>query len=328
MILNTMDDLQDNTWFRLAQSVSEALQQSQPIVCLESTVISHGLPRPLNLETALECEAAISRLEAVPATVGVIDGVPAIGLTREQIEQMATGKAPDGSRIEKVTLNNLSAVMATRRWGATTVAGSIRIATLGGSRYDEIPRPLVFSTGGIGGVHRGAEANLDISADLTALGSMQILCVAAGAKAVLDLPKTLEYLETLGVPVVGYQTNEFPAFYSRSSNLPVDVTVTSPTEAAAVAVTHWRTGGRGAVLVCVPLPREFDISVEDVEEMTGEAIKRAAEAGVRGKAVTPFLLSEMEKLSGGKTLAANRALLVNNARAAAEIACELKAFQG
>ncbi len=300
------------TDIRIAEHVKDALNERAPVVALESTVIAHGLPHPLNLETALGCEETIRRHGATPATIGIVDGIPTIGLSEDEISRFATGHASDGRRIEKVGLNNLAGVMLKRGWGATTVGSSIRLAHSAGIR--------VFSTGGIGGVHRGAAESLDISADLTALGDTPLVCVCAGAKAILDLPKTLEYLETLGVPVIGYRTDELPAFYSHSSGLALDLRVETPDEAAEVAECHWRIGGRTAVLVCVPVPGEFEIPIAEIAAATDEAMARSLTLDVRGKAVTPFLLSEMEKLTGGKTLTTNRALLVNNAGVAALIA--------
>lgn len=305
---------------RIAEPVRRALGEQTPVVALESTVIAHGLPHPLNLETALACEEAIRIQGATPATIGIVDGIPTIGLTEEQIELFATGRAPDGRRIMKVGLNNLAGVMQKRGWGATTVASSLRLAHAAGIR--------VFSTGGIGGVHRGVGETLDISADLTALGDTPLICVCAGAKAILDLPKTLEYLETLGVPIVGYGTDEFPAFYSRGSGLPVDVRVEGPDEAAEVAERHWGMGGGSAVLVCAPVPNEFEIAASSIASALDQAMSRAASQEVRGKEVTPFLLAEMEKLTGGKTVETNRALLVNNARVAASIAASCEAASG
>jgi pseudouridine-5'-phosphate glycosidase len=303
------------TDFRIADRVSRALGEEAPVVALESTVIAHGLPYPTNLETALACEAAVREHGATPATIGIIDGVPVIGLNQDEIELFASRHAPDGRSIEKVGLNNLAGVMVRGALGATTVAASLQIAHVAGIR--------VFSTGGIGGVHRGAAESFDISADLTALGDTPVICVCAGGKAILDLPKTVEQLETLGVPILGYRTDEFAAFYSRSSGLPVDAKVETPVEAAAIAISHWRIGSSTAVLVCVPVPAEFEISREEIEVAIDRAMTASTEQGIRGKAVTPFLLSELEKLTGGKTLEANRALLVNNASIAASIAVDL-----
>ncbi|MEK6287750.1 MAG: pseudouridine-5'-phosphate glycosidase [Acidobacteriota bacterium] len=300
---------------RIAEEVSRALNQRMPVVALESTVIAHGLPYPLNLETSLACERAVRQRGATPATIGIVDGAPTIGLSDDEIRLFATAQAPDGRRIEKVGLNNLASVMMNGGWGATTVASTLRLAHVAGIR--------VFSTGGIGGVHRGAAESFDTSADLTALGNTPLICVCAGAKAILDLPKTLEYLETLGVPVIGYGTEEFPAFYSRSSGLAVDVTVGTSDEAAEVAACHWRMGGGTAVLVCVPVPIEFEIPAAEIAVAVDEAMARAAAQKVRGKALTPYLLAEMEKLTGGRTLEANRALLENNAEVAGLIASSL-----
>ena len=309
-----MKDL-SQTEIRIAECVRRALDHRTPVVALESTVIAHGLPHPLNIETALLCQQSVSARAATPATIGIVDGIPTVGLNEDQIGRFATGYSPDGRRIEKVGLNNLASVMLKRSWGATTVASSVRLAHSSGIK--------VFSTGGIGGVHRGAAESLDISADLTALGDTQVICVCAGAKAILDLPKTLEYLETLGVPVIGYGTEEFPAFYSCSSGLSVDVKVETPAEAAEVADYHWRTGGRTGVLVCVPVPSEFEIAASFIAPALDEAMAKAAQLGVRGKAVTPFLLAEMEKLTGGKTVETNRALLTNNSSVAASVAASL-----
>jgi pseudouridylate synthase len=212
-------------------------------------------------------------------------------------------------------LNNLAGVILKRAWGATTVAATMRIARLAGVR--------VFATGGIGGVHRGASETFDVSADLTALGQTPLVCVCAGAKAILDLPKTVEYLETLGVPIVGYRTKSFPAFYSRTSGLNVDITVDSPEEAAEVASNHWQTGGKTAVLVCAPVPEEFAMSNEEAERAVAQAIQLAEDKDIRGKALTPFLLAQMKELTEGHTLDTNRALLVNNAGIAAQIAVKL-----
>jgi pseudouridine-5'-phosphate glycosidase len=254
--------------------------------------------------------------------------VPTIGLSRDELRVFAEGRAPDGAAIEKVSLNNLAIVVARGGWGATTVAGSIWISTLGGQAFDYAKRPLVFSTGGIGGVHRGAEATLDVSADLGALASAQIVCVCAGAKAILDLAKTREVLETAGVPVVGFQTDEFPAFYSRGSGLPVDASVDSPDQAAEIALAHWRCGGRGAVLLCVPVPEEVEVPASQLEPIINAALETAERQGVRGKALTPFLLAEVARTSGGATLRANRALLVNNASVAAQVSIALARLTG
>jgi|ERR1041384_281703 pseudouridine-5'-phosphate glycosidase len=303
------------TDIRIAENVKRVLREQGPVVALESTVIAHGLPYPINLETALACESIVRKHGATPATIGIIDGAPTIGLSEDEIKQFAARELPDGSSIEKVGLNNLAAVLTRGGWGATTVASSLKLAQAAGVR--------VFSTGGIGGVHRGAAQSFDISADLSALGNTPLVCVCAGAKAILDLTKTVEHLETLGVPVLGYRTNEFPAFYSRTSGLPVDASVENPEEAAAIAIRNWKLGSCTAVLVCAPVPAEFEIRCEEVEDAIDQAMTAAGHQGIRGKALTPFLLSQLEMLTNGKTLEANRALLVNNASIAANIALSL-----
>lgn len=302
-------------FIRIADHISRALHSDGSVVALESTVIAHGLPFPVNVEAAQACEDAVRQAGAVPATIGIAGGLLTVGLSEEEIDCFARGRSPDGDRIEKVGLNNMAAVMARRGWGATTVAGTMRIASLGGIK--------VFSTGGIGGVHRGAAETFDISADLTALATTQMVCVSAGAKAILDLPKTVEYLETLGVPVIGYGTDEFPAFYSRKSGIPVDVSVDTPDEVAEIFARHSLMGGAAAVLVCVPIPEEYEIPLPEVERATVEAMEMAARQGIRGKAITPFLLARMQELTGGDSLYANYALLVNNAGVAARIAVSL-----
>jgi pseudouridine-5'-phosphate glycosidase len=303
---------------RISENVQRALDEQAPIVALESTVIAHGLPYPINLETALACETAVREHGATPATIGIIDGVPTIGLSEAELTLFATRRVRDGGSIEKVGLNNLASVMATGAWGATTVASTLKLAHAAGVR--------VFSTGGIGGVHRGAGESFDISADLTALGNTPLICVCAGGKAILDLPKTIEYLETLGVPVLGYRTDEFPAFYSRGSGLPVDAKFETPEEAVAIAQLHWRIGNSTAVLVCAPVPAEVEIPPAEIAVSIDQAMMNAEHKGIRGKAGTPFLLAELERITEGKTLTANRALLVNNAGLAALIAVKLSSL--
>ncbi|HXU07794.1 MAG TPA: pseudouridine-5'-phosphate glycosidase [Blastocatellia bacterium] len=297
---------------RISDHVERALADGAPVVALESTVIAHGLPYPLNLETALACEETIRSNGATAATLGIVDGIPTIGLNEDEISIFATGKTRDGRAIDKLSLNNLASVMVSGGWGATTVASSLKLAHAAGIR--------VFSTGGIGGVHRGAAASFDISADLTALGNTPMICVSAGAKAILDLPKTIEYLETLGVPVIGYCTRELPAFYSRRSGIALDLSVERHEDAVAIALRHWDMNSATAVLVCVPIPAEFEIPVQEIDAAIEQAIAKAAREAIHGKAVTPFLLSELTNLTDGRSLEANRALLVNNAEAAARMA--------
>ncbi|HZS43631.1 MAG TPA: pseudouridine-5'-phosphate glycosidase [Blastocatellia bacterium] len=295
----------------LSQSVRDAFKQKRPVVALESTVIAHGLPNPVNVKTALACENEIRSRGAEPATVGIIDGAPVIGLNVETIHAIGTRRD-----VEKVNLSNLSSTISSGRWGATTVAATMRLCHFAGI--------TVFSTGGIGGIHRDYSTTGDMSADLTALRSIPMIVVCSGAKSILDLPRTLEFLETSGVPVVGLGTNEFPAFHSRSSGLAVDYIAKTPSDVAEIAVTHWRLGARTAILAVVPVPAEFEIPSNNLQSMVNEAIQSAAEHGVRGKAVTPYLLGQLEHLSGGATLRANTALLINNAGHAADIATALR----
>jgi pseudouridine-5'-phosphate glycosidase len=289
---------------------SQTPSAPRPVVALESVVIAHGLPAPHNLTTALECEAAVRNAGARPATIAIIDGEPVIGLSDEQIEALASR-----AHVTKVNLANLASVISAGGWGATTVAATMHLARRAGIH--------VFATGGIGGVHRGASESFDISADLLALARYPMVVVCAGAKAILDLPKTMEALETLGVPVVGYRTDELPAFYSRASGIRLDVRADTPEQVAELALTHQDYGCSGAVLVVVPVPAEDEVPATLVSQLIEEALAEAARQQIAGKAVTPFLLSHIAEHSGGRALAANIALLRNNARIAAEIACAM-----
>ena len=292
------------------QSAIRNPQSAIPTVALESTVIAHGLPSPHNLETARACDSAVREAGAQAATIAVIAGEPVVGLSETQIQEIASR-----SDVAKVNLANLGAVIAQRRWGATTVASTLHIASMAGIK--------VFATGGIGGAHRGASDSFDISADLNALARYPLVTVCAGAKAILDLPKTLEVLETLGVPVVGYQTDELPAFYSRSSGLKLDLRADSPEEVAAIAAEHWRLGFTTSVLVVNPIPTEAEVPAEELRGEIESALVAAAEQNITGKSVTPFLLSRIAAKSEGRALRANIALLKNNARVAGQIACAL-----
>ncbi|HKV08256.1 MAG TPA: pseudouridine-5'-phosphate glycosidase [Thermoanaerobaculia bacterium] len=289
-------------------AVQSALEAGHPIVALESTVISHGLPWPENLEVARGMEAAVRAGGAVPATIAVLSGRVHVGLEDGEIEHLARS-----SGIWKVSRRDVPVVLAQGRDGATTVAGTVMMAHEAGIR--------VMATGGIGGVHRGDF--MDVSADLPELARTPVLVVCAGAKAILDLPATLEWLETWGVPVVGYGTDELPAFYSRESGLRLEARVDSPEEAAAIARALWSREGTGGMLLCVPCPEEAAIPVGAVEEAISRAIAEAGTRGLRGKAVTPFLLARVSELTGGRSKAANLALLRNNARVGAEVAAAL-----
>lgn len=280
------------------------------IVALESTVIAHGLPAPHNLELARDCEQIVQQHKAEPATIGIIAGRTVIGLDDQQLEAMASR-----SDVAKVNLSNLAQVLVEQKWGATTVAASLCLAHRAGLQ--------VFATGGIGGVHRSASESFDISADLTALARFPLITVCAGAKAILDLPKTVEALETLGVPLIGYQTDELPAFYSRTSNIALDMRADSPAQIALLARTHWELGNTSGLLVVNPVPAAEEIPAPEIASVIEEALTAAQEQQISGKAVTPFLLARIAQQTEGRSLQANLALLKNNARLAAEIAQEL-----
>jgi pseudouridine-5'-phosphate glycosidase len=291
----------------IAPNIEAAVRARQGVVALESTVIAHGLPSPHNFETARDCEAEVRRSGALPATIGVVEGRAVIGLSGQQIQSIAQQPG-----VAKVNLANLAYVVAEQRWGATTVAASLHLANLAGIK--------VFATGGVGGVHRGASDNFDISADLMALARYPVITVCAGAKAILDLPKTMEVLETLGVPVIGYQTDELPAFYSRSSGLKLDLRADSARQIAKTALTHWRMGFSTGALVVVPVPAEDEVPANEIKDVIDEALEAAAREGVTGRSVTPFLLSMIAAKTEGRALRANIALLKNNARIAGAIA--------
>lgn len=290
---------------RFSSEVSEAIRIGSPIVALESTVIAHGLPYPQNIDTAMKCEAAVREGGAVPATIAVFGGEFCVGLEQDQIEQLATRKD-----IRKISRRDLPIAVANKLDCATTVATTAFIADMAGVK--------VFATGGIGGVHRGFEA--DISADLPELAQTPITVVCSGAKIVLDLERTREWLETNGITVLGWQCDELPAFYSRISGLAIDQRVDRADEIAAIVAARDELGLKNSILVTVPVPTEFEIDRAELESILADALKLADEKGVGGKEITPFLLSQMSERSGGRTLAANIALLENNARVAAEIA--------
>ena len=283
---------------------------TQPMVALESTVISHGLPYPQNLEIARDLEATVAANGAQPATVAVIDGRFKVGLTESDLHLLADGTTP----IAKLSRRDLAAALVRGTPGATTVAATMVIAHAAGIK--------VFATGGIGGVHRGADHSFDISADLTELAHTPVLVVCAGAKAILDLPATLEYLETLGVPVIGYGTDELPAFYSRDSGLPVPIRADNPRDVARIAATHWALGG-GGLLVVVPPPVETAIPSAAINHAIEQALTEATRDGIRGQATTPYLLSAVARITEGRSITANMALLRNNAAVAARIAADL-----
>jgi len=292
------------------REVADAFKTNKPIVALESTVIAQGLPYPQNLETAFKLEKTVRENGAIPATIAVFDGEFHVGLNENQIERLATEK-----NIRKISRRDLPVAVGKRLNCATTVATTAFIAHLAGIK--------VFATGGIGGVHRGFSA--DISADLPELANTPITVVCSGAKIVLDLPATREWLETYGVCVLGFQCDELPAFYSRTSGLPVDERVETASEAAHIARARDALNLKGAILLTVPVPEKFEIELEELEKILGESLKLADENKISGKEITPFLLAQMAEKSAGKTLASNIALLENNAKVAAQVAGALSA---
>lgn len=291
--------------FRIHPDVANALNNGTPVVALESAVITHGLPRPTNLELALSMEAHIRDQGVTPATIAFIEGKIVIGANEVELSQLAV----DDSAI-KINPRNIGIAISRGISGGTTVAATLFAASAVGIK--------VFATGGIGGVHRGDA--FDISADLHELARHPVLVVCAGAKAILDLPATLQNLETRGVPVLGYQTDEFPAFYTRASGFAVDHRVESPLEAFEVATVHWNTGCRSAVLVCNPIPPEDALEKSSIDDAIDKAVESARRRCISGAALTPYLLEKLNKATAGKTLKANLALLENNARLAAAIA--------
>lgn len=291
--------------FNLHQDVSFALSRNKAVVALESAVITHGLPRPVNLELAREMERIIHDHKATPATIALINGEFKIGLTNAQLELMASE-----AEYIKVSLRNMGIGIARGLSGGTTVAATLATASAAGIQ--------VFATGGIGGVHRGS--TFDISADLNALAAYPVVVVCAGAKAILDLSATLEALESRGVPILGYRTQEFPAFYSRSSGLPIDCRIENAEEAFQIARAHWAAGNQSAILVCNPIPEEDQLDGRYIESVINTAVVQAELEGISGAELTPYLLEKVSLATDGKSLQANLSLLKNNARLAAEIA--------
>ncbi|MBR1757179.1 MAG: pseudouridine-5'-phosphate glycosidase [Lachnospiraceae bacterium] len=300
-----------NKYLDVKPEVAEALKEGKPVVALESTIISHGMPYPQNVETALKVEQIIRENGAVPATIAVIGGRCKAGLTKEEIEHL--GKK--GTAIAKASRRDLAVLLARGEDGATTVTTTMIIAHMAGIK--------LFATGGIGGVHRGAQETFDISADLMELAQTPVMVVCAGAKAILDLKLTLEYLETHGVPVIGYQTEELPAFYSRKSGLSVDYRMDSPEETAAAFRAQQELGLGGGMLVTNPIPEEYSMDSAVINKAIDEAIEEMNALGIHGKECTPFLLAKIKDITGGDSLDSNIQLVFNNAKLAAQIAAAL-----
>jgi pseudouridine-5'-phosphate glycosidase len=286
--------------------VADAQAQRRPVVALESSLISHGLPWPLNLETALAAEAAVRRAGAVPATIAILAGQATVGLSETELGDLARRKD-----VVKASRRDLAAAIICKQTAATTVAATMALAQLAGIR--------IFATGGIGGAHRDSHPG-DVSADLTELSRIAVAVVCAGAKSILDIPRTLEMLETAGVPVIGYNTDTFPAFYVHSSGEPITSRVDSPVLAAAVMHTHWSLGGAGIVLA-QPVASDVALDSNEFAAALNEAERQTVSLGVRGQALTPFLLQKLAEITAGKTLRTNQALVIANARLAAQVAC-------
>ena len=297
-----------NSLLDLSSEVASGLHAGRPIVALESTIIAHGMPWPQNVETALKVEAEIRALGAIPATVAILDGRLKAGLTHDEVERLGRG----GRELAKVSRRDMPLVVARGGTGATTVAATMIIAALANVR--------VFATGGIGGVHRGAETSFDVSADLQELARTSVTVVCAGTKSILDVGLTLEYLETHGVPVIGYCTDRLPGFWSRDSGFGVDVRLDKPEEIAAVMKSKWQLGLDGGLVVGNPIPEQFELPRELTNRATERALHEARTQGITGKALTPFLLARVNELTEGDSLVSNIQLVMNNARLAARVA--------
>ena len=297
-------------YLELSPEVEKALKEGRPVVALESTIISHGMPYPANVETARKVEQLVRDRGAVPATIAILDGKLKAGLSDEEIEFL--GQATD---VIKASRRDIPYIVSQGKNGGTTVGATMVVAALAGIK--------VFATGGIGGVHRGAEHTMDISADLEELGRTDVVVVCAGAKAILDLGLTLEYLETKGVPVLGFKTNRLPAFWTNTSEFPVDYQVDSAKEVAEIADTKWNLDLSGGVLVANPIPAEHSMDADFINNAIQDALKEAETEGIHGKETTPFLLSKIKDITEGKSLESNIELVYNNARVASDIAVEL-----
>ncbi len=291
----------------IQDEIRDALDTGKPVVALETTIVSHGMPYPENIETARLLERTIRDEGAVPATIAILDGIIHIGIDDEQLEFLGTSKD-----IVKASRRDLPAVFAKKLHAATTVATTMICADMAGIR--------IFATGGVGGVHRGAQETFDISADLQELARTSVAVISAGSKSILDLPLTLEYLETMGVPVLGYRTDELPAFYTRESGLPVDYRIDSPEEAAAMLHAKWDNNLTGGVMITNPIPKQYAMDKAEIDRAIEEAVSDAKAQHIEGKRVTPFLLDRVKELTGGKSLTTNIALVRHNAQVAAMIA--------
>ncbi len=299
-------------YLTFTDEVREALDSGKPIVALETTIISHGMPYPQNIEMARTVERIIREQGAVPATIGIMDGRVKIGLNEQELEAFATSNP-----VEKVSRRDFAYLLSSGKIGATTVAATMIGAALAGIE--------VFATGGIGGVHREGETTMDVSADLTELAQTNVAVVCAGAKSILDIGRTLEYLETHGVPVIGYNTDEFPSFYARESGYGVDFRLDEPAQVADVLKKKWQLGLQGGAIIANPVPAESALQHGEIEGVIQQALNEAKEQNITGKKVTPFLLARIKELTSGRSLETNIALVYHNAKVAAQIAVALKA---
>jgi pseudouridine-5'-phosphate glycosidase len=296
----------------ISPEVQEALTNNKPIVALESTIISHGMPYPKNLETALVCEKIVRENGAVPATIAIINGKIKVGLSEEELDYLAQS----GEKIVKASRRDIPYLLSQKIDGATTVASTMIAADLAGIQ--------IFATGGIGGVHRGASQTFDISADLQELANTNVAVVCAGIKAILDLELTLEYLETFGVPVLGYQTTELPAFYTQKSGFKVNFKMDSPQDIANLLKTKWAIKLKGGAIIANPVPKELELDYDIMHRAINEALAEEKKLGIKGKESTPFLLAKVKEITKGLSLDANIALVFNNVKLATALACEMK----
>jgi pseudouridine-5'-phosphate glycosidase len=301
-------------YIRINREVREAVEKGKPVVALESTIISHGMPYPENISTAIEIEKIIRDYGVVPATIGIIDGEIIVGLNNEEIEFLGKEK-----NIQKASRRDLPVIISKKMHAATTVAATMICADLAGIR--------IFATGGIGGVHRGAEKTFDVSADLTELATTNVAVICAGVKSILNIPLTLEKLETLGVPVLGYKTKSFPAFYTRDSGLDCDYKMDSTEEIASALLAKWDMGLKGGVIVANPIPEEFEMDKKYIDEIIENALEKADELNIKGKDITPYLLDKIKELTESKSLDSNIQLVFNNAAIGAQIALDYSSVQ-
>lgn len=297
-------------YLKINPEVKKALDEGKPVVALESTIISHGMPYPQNVETALEVERIVRENGAIPATIAILHGELKVGLTKEEIDYLG-----NGTDVVKTSRRDIPFIIANKLDGATTVASTMIIAALAGVK--------IFATGGIGGVHRGAQETFDISADLQELAHTNVAVICAGAKSILDIGLTLEYLETQGVPVVGYGTDELPAFYTRKSGFGVDYRVDTPDKLALAIKAKWDLNLNGGLVIANPIPEEYQMDYDTINNAIENALKEAEQKGIKGKETTPFLLSKVKEITGGASLDSNIQLVYNNAKVASQLAVEL-----